>query len=355
VDRVSSDRKSNPAAGYLIVGRIKSNRLNMATIPKKLRANDEIRIISPATSLAVISSEVRKTALTNLGKMNFKITFSKNAEECDTFSSSSIESRIEDLHDAFLDPNVKGILTTLGGYNSNQLLRYLDYDMIASHPKILCGYSDITAIATAIHAKTGLVTYSGPHFSTFGMRKGLAYTIEAFKRCLLAEGPYTITPSKEWSDDPWYRDQENRVFEKNDGYVIINEGRCEGTILGGNLCTLNLLQGTEYMPSLANSILLIEDDSESQPLTFDRDLQSLSHQPGFSEVKGVIIGRFQRDSNMTNEHLEQIIRNKRELWNIPVITNADFGHTTPQITFPIGGKGKLIAEDGHVEFSVLEH
>lgn len=327
----------------------------MVTIPEKLREGDEIRVISPATSLAVISSEVRKVALANLEQMNLKITFSKNAEECDMFSSSSIASRIEDLHAAFADPDVRGILTTLGGHNSNQLLRYLDYDLIASHPKILCGYSDITALATAIHTKTGLVTYSGPHFSTFGMRKGLAYTIETFKKCLLNEDPYTLIPAKEWSDDPWFLDQDKRKFEQNQGYVVINEGHCEGKILGGNLCTLNLLQGTEYMPSLADSILLVEDDFESQPLTFDRDLQSLIHQPEFGQVKGVIIGRFQRASNISFDQLEQIIRSKRELNDIPVIINADFGHTTPQFTFPIGGQGKIVAENGRIEFSILEH
>jgi muramoyltetrapeptide carboxypeptidase LdcA involved in peptidoglycan recycling len=323
--------------------------------PQKLKQGDEIRVISPATSLAAISPETRDIAIANLKRMGFTVTFGKNAEESDLFSSSSIEARVEDIHAAFFDTNVKGILTTLGGYNSNQLLRYLDYEIISSNPKILCGYSDITAIATAIYSKTGLITYSGPHFSTFGMRKGLDYTIEAFRRCLVENTPYTIYPSKEWSDDPWYRDQKNRVFEKNEGYVVLNEGCCEGTILGGNLCTLNLLQGTEYMPSLANSILLLEDDSESQPLIFDRDLQSLLHQPGFSEVKGMLIGRFQRDSKMTDQHLERIIQSKRELANIPVIANLDFGHTTPQITFPIGGKGKIFAENGNVEISFVGH
>jgi muramoyltetrapeptide carboxypeptidase LdcA involved in peptidoglycan recycling len=334
---------------------MKSVNAKMITIPKKLREGDEIRIVSPATSLAVVSVEVRKIAVANLEKMNFKITFSKNSEECDLFSSASVASRIEDMHAAFLDPNVKGILTTLGGYNSNQLLRYLDYDLIAANPKILCGYSDVTALANAIHAKTGLVTYSGPHFSTLGMRKGLEYTIAMFKRSLLEEGPFAIVPAKEWSDDPWYRDQENRKFEQSDGYVVVNEGTCEGKTVGGNLCTLNLLQGTEYMPSLAQSILLIEDDFESQPLTFDRDLQSLIHQPEFSEVRGVMIGRFQRGSHMSLEQLERIVRAKRELVDMPVIINADFGHTTPQFTFPIGGKGKLVAEKGRVEFSILEH
>jgi muramoyltetrapeptide carboxypeptidase LdcA involved in peptidoglycan recycling len=81
--------------------------------------------------------------------------------------SSSIASRVEDIHAAFSDSNVRGILTVIGGFNSNQLLDSLDYELIKNNPKILCGYSDITALATAITAKTGLITYSGLHFSTW--------------------------------------------------------------------------------------------------------------------------------------------------------------------------------------------
>ncbi len=176
---------------------------------------------------------------------------------------------------------MKAVLTAIGGYNSNQLLRYLDYDLIKANPKILCGYSDITALTVAIHARTALVTYSGPHFSTFGMEQGLGYTLEYFQKCLLKTGPFTIDPSTEWSDDKWARDQQDRTFIRNEGCVVICEGSAEGTLLGGNLCTLNLLQGTEFMPSLAGSLLLLEDDYELKALTFDRDLQSLLHQPGF--------------------------------------------------------------------------
>jgi muramoyltetrapeptide carboxypeptidase LdcA involved in peptidoglycan recycling len=259
------------------------------------------------------------------------------------------------LHEAFADPKVKGILTAIGGFNSNQLLDYIDYDLIKANPKVFCGFSDITALGTAIFSMTGLVTYSGPHFSTFGMQKGLEYTIEHFRKCVMKAGPFAIVPSKEWSDDSWYRDQDNRNFVPNEGYSIINEGQAEGKLLGGNLCTLNLLQGTKYMPSLRNSILLLEDDYESKPSTFDRDLQSLIHQAEFQEVKGLIIGRFQQKSEMEGELLVKLIRSKRELAEIPVIVNADFGHTTPQFTFPIGGTGRLAAINGKVSFRIVEH
>lgn len=323
--------------------------------PKKLSPGDEIRVIAPSTSFRIIDSTIREIALRNLSVLKLQVTYGKNCEERDDFNSSSVASRIADLHDAFANPHVKGLLSAIGGFTSNQLLRYLDYDLIRTNPKILCGFSDITALGTAIYAKAGMVTYSGPHFSTFGMEKGLEYTLEYFKKCLMDTEPFVVEPSSDWSDDSWHQDQQNRNFIPNDGFQVVNEGQAEGTLLGGNLCTLNLLQGTEYMPSLAESLLLLEDDEESKPRTFDRDLMSLIHQPGFEGVKGIVIGRFQGKSEMEPEKLGKVIKSKQELTNIPVVVNADFGHTTPQFTFPIGGRGKLVARNGQVSFTIVEH
>ncbi|ULO10369.1 LD-carboxypeptidase [Paenibacillus sp. 19GGS1-52] len=320
----------------------------------KLRLGDEIRIISPSRSLALISTEQREQAKRQLESIGFRISFSKNSLETDEFASSTIESRIEDLHDAFLDPNVKGILTTLGGFNCNQLLRYIDYSIIESNPKRLCGYSDITALSNAIFAKTGLITYSGPHFSTFAMLHGNEYTVEYFQKIMLSNEEIILKASDQWSDYDWHLDQENRIFSKNEGPYIINAGHAQGILIGGNLCTLNLLQGTEFMPSLLNSILFLEDDYESLPATFDRDLQSLIHLPEFGNVKGIVIGRFQKASQMTENLLRKIIKSKRELLRIPIIADVDFGHTSPQITFPIGGRVSINANEKGIELLIAE-
>ena len=85
---------------------------------------------------------------------------------------------------------------------------------IKSNPKILFGYSDITALQNAFYAKTGLVTYSGPHYSTFGMKKGFDYTMNYFKKCLMQKEPFDVKPSETWSADAWYLDQEKRKFNK---------------------------------------------------------------------------------------------------------------------------------------------
>lgn len=326
-------------------------------IPPKLKQGDEIRIIAPARSLSLLSDNLVKLAKENFEKQGFKITFSKNCKEKDMFNSSSVKSRVDDLHEAFTDENVKAVFTVIGGFNSNQILKYLDYDLIKNNPKILCGYSDITALANAITAKTGLVTYSGLHFSTWGMKKEFEYNLEYFKKCLLEEDEFEVKPSKTWSDDSWYKDQENRKLIENEGFIILNKGEAKGTIFGGNLCTFNLLQGTEFMPDISNSILFLEDDDfagENFDVEFDRNLQSLIHQPNFEKVKGIVIGRFQEGSKMNLEKLKYIIESKEELKNLPIIANVDFGHTNPLITFPIGGTAKLKIDD-KVELIILEH
>lgn len=327
------------------------------TIPAKLKPWDEIRIVAPSKSMSRLLPEHVALAKQRLEQLGLRVTFGKHVMETDAFDSSPVEARIADLHDAFRDPNVKGILAVLGGENCNQLLRRLDYALIRENPKILCGFSDITALGNAIAAKAGLVTYSGPNFSSFAMPEGLSYTREGFVRCLMQDTPFEIRPAAAWSDDPWYRSDAPRTFIPNDGWTVIQPGEATGKIIGGNLCTLNLLQGTEFMPSLDGSVLFVEDDYIVSPETFDRDLQSLIHQPGFEGVKGIVIGRFQIGSRMTPDKLAAIVRSKPELAGIPVIADVDFGHTTPQLTFPIGGTAAIAAPDGEegAKLTIVDH
>ena len=313
-------------------------------IPEKLKIGDEIRVIAPARSMAIIDDEAKAIANQRLSDLGFKVTFGKHVDEIDEFNSSSIESRLADLHEAFADSNVKGIFSAIGGFNSNQLLDYIDWDLIANNPKVFCGFSDITALNNAIFAKTGVVTYSGPHYWSFGQKLYFDYTLGYFKQACIASEVISVSASDKWSDDHWHKNQDNRELIDNNGIWTINQGVAEGTIIGANLCTLNLLQGTKYMPSLNNSILFIEDDAMAtgtDVMEFDRNLQSLINLPDFSGVRGVVIGRFQKAAGMTNEFLIKIIKSKKELDNLPVIAGVDFEHTDPKITFPVGGTAAL--------------
>ena len=324
-------------------------------IPNKLKPGDEVRVVSPSSGLGFIPADRRRVAAERLEGLGLRVSYGGAGEVLDRFESSPVQERVSELHDAFAEAGFAGLLTIIGGYNSNQLLGRLDYDLFRENPKVLCGFSDITALATAIHARTGLVTYSGPHFSTFSMERGLGYTLDHFGRCLMQEGPYDVEPADHWSDDPWYLDQENRDLVPNPGYEVLNEGEARGTLLGGNLGTLALLFGTSFMPDLEGTVLLLEDDEEIKPEHFDRTLQSLIHQPGFEGVRGIVLGRFQRASNMDLETLGEVVVAKPELDRLPIVANASFGHTTPAFTFPIGGTGALRAHAGDAGLRIEAH
>lgn len=310
--------------------------------PKKIKKGDEIRIIAPAASLKTVPKSVIKIAKTRLEKIGFNVTFGKYVFEKDMFGSSSIEYRLNDLEEAFRDKNVAMVLAARGGYNSNQLLDRINYQLIRTNPKIFCGFSDITALNNAIYAKAGLVTFSGPNFSSFGMKKCFEYTENYFLRCIMSNNKIEIKPSKLWSDDGWIKNQNSRVFEKNYGPFCINPGKAGGVIIGGNLCTLNLLQGTPYMPQTKNVILFLEDDDLPGKDTlgeFNRNLVSLL--AVVKNIQGLVMGRFQKKSFVSKKKLISLIKNIPKLKSIPIIGNADFGHTSPQFSFPIGGEAVI--------------
>ena len=311
-------------------------------IPQTLQSGDEIRVIAPATGIKILSESCINIAKERFEGLGLKVSFGKNTtpDNWDMSGSTSIAKRIEDLNEAFADKNVKAIFTAIGGSNSNQLLDYIDYNLIAANPKIFCGFSDITALLNAIYARTGMMTFSGPHFSTLGMVKGIEYTIENMRKMLIGDGQNHVLPSKEWSDDLWFLDQENRQFIANEGYWVLQDGKAQGTLIGGNLGTFNLLLGTKYRPAFApDTILFIEDTEDCSIAHFTRNFQALIQQPDFENVKGILIGRFQKKSNVTREQLEfMTARFADKLEGKPVIANLDFGHSTPLLTIPVGGQ-----------------
>ena len=321
-------------------------------IANKIKKGDEVRVIAPSGSLARLDDNNFKIAKERLESLGLTVTISKNAYNVDKYGTSSIDERIQDIHEAFLDKNVKMIICAIGGYSVIQILDKIDYELIKNNPKIIVGYSDNTALLNAIYTKTGLVTYLGPNFADFAVKLGFEYTFDFFKKIVLSNSDIVVEDSLEFSDDQWYINQDNRVFEKNEGRKVVNEGKAIGKIIGGNLCTLQLLQGTEFMPDLNDSILFIEDDGETGKAfikEFDRNLQSLLHCAKGKKIKGLVIGRAENVSEMNYDKWNKIIESKSELQNIPIIINADIGHTTPIFTFPIGGNANIVAKDKNIE------
>lgn len=313
-------------------------------IPERLKKGDKVMVIAPARGIKIIGQDCREIARQRLESLGLEVVFAPNTtdDNWDYMGSTTVEKRVADIHTAFADKSVKAILTIIGGANSNQLVKFLDYDLIKNNPKIFCGFSDITALHSAIRAKTGLETYYGPHFSSLGMKHGCDYTFNHFIKMLVTDGKDEVEPSEIWSDDLWFLDQEKREFEANEGYWNIHNGQAKGEINGGNLCTFNLLLGTPYRPEFKPDTILFVEDTEVSPLAdFERNLQALICQPDFKNVKALVIGRFQKGSKVTREGLEFILNTKPELKDLPILANVDFGHSSPLLTIPLGGTATL--------------
>lgn len=322
---------------------------------EKLRPGAHVRVIAPSRSLSIVSQGVRDIATRRLESLGLRVTLSKRALESDEHASSSIASRLEDLHEAFADTDVDAIFTAIGGYNAIQLLHGINFELIKNNPKILCGFSDISVLSNALYAKTGVVGYCGPHYSSWGMEEGFEYSAEMVKHCLFGDAPYELIASKKWSDDPWFLDQHERTFNENPGPEAVNHGIARGTIIGGHVRCLAALQGTALRPSFDNAILFLEEDEEITGPLFDRLLYSLCHQLDFTRVRGIVIGRFQVNSKISPDDIRAIIKANRLLNHLPVITGVDIGHTTPLATIPIGGECEITADGRTASIRITKH
>lgn len=315
----------------------------------------EVRLIAPSLSLSLKDKAKIVKAEKYFKSLGYTLTIGKYVFQKDNyFGCSSIENRVADLMDAFLDKNVEIILCANGGYNVNQILPYIDYKKVQQNPKILIGYSDITALLIAIMKKTTLTTYYGPMLD--GFSSGNEYTLKYFEK-ILEKKDFFITSSKEIYDYQKINGKIKEVTIKNNGMIPIQEGKAIGKIIGGNLCTLNLLQGTEYMPDLNNSILFLEDDVDDYGndvflLEFDRNLESLL-QLSNCNIKGIVFGRFQLCSNMNLDKLKALIRNKPKLKDIPIVYGADFGHTNPMFTLPLGAYCQLEIKKSNITIKII--
>lgn len=327
--------------------------------PKKLRDGDTLCILAPSDPLSNLQEENIAIAQKRLEDLGFHVVYGRHVMDRGPFGPTDAAARVEDLHAAFADPDIKGILCAYGGFSANQMLPLIDWELIARNPKVFMGYSDITALLASIYARTGLVTYHGPNFSDFGMLEGFEYSFEKFCLCLGQKKVYTMDQSPAYSTDAWWWDQEHRNWTENPGIRVYSPGQATGPVLGTNLCTLNLLQGTPYMPPLAGHILFLEDDAivgGAFPMEFDRNLTSLSQCPGFEDILGLVIGRWMPESNMDDEKMAVILDHLEALTGKPVCFGGDFGHTLPLCTFPVGGLCRLTCtEEGETEIAFLRH
>lgn len=290
---------------------------------------NEIRIIAPSASAQTFMDSPKyvrrfQEAQKVLSQFCNLLSFSKNAFEINKNNSSLITSRIDDLHSAFEDKNVDAIFCARGGYNCNELLQYIDWDIIRHNPKVFMGFSDITVLCNAIYQMCGIPTFLGYNFIDYG-RDSLS--------------PRVISNTKNIME---YK----TVDVSSEDAIIVNHGDAEGICIGGNLSSFMLLKGTQYMPRVQDAVLLLESDSYlagDADKFFIRNLYSLLQDDLLKNIRGIIIGQFEEEDHINLSKFKQDIQSIAELKNIPIIANIRFSHKYPSEVFKIGSKIKFRA------------
>ncbi len=330
--------------------------------PKLLKPGDTVGIISTSSPVAAACPNRFQRGISELESMGFKVKIGKNALKRIGHLAGTVEERLEDLHEMFQDHEVKAIINTIGGYNSHQLLEYIDYNLIKQNPKIILGYSDFTAILLAIHKKSELITFMGPALlPQFGEYGGmLEYTKKIFKDVLMTQNDeIRIPPSKYWTSEflAWdIEDNRPRQLTKNEGPLIIKEGRARGSILAGNMGTMLLLAGTEFLPTFDNKILFLEEDEQENPGTIDRYLTQLRHMGVFEKINGIVVGRFHPKVEFSQDYtFIDIICQATKGYDFPIVYNVDFGHTDPMMTIPNGIDVEVEASNNNVNILFCEN
>ncbi|MFD1738467.1 S66 peptidase family protein [Bacillus salitolerans] len=324
--------------------------------PNALKNGDTVGIITPSSPAPVLFKERYRRGLTQLEKMGFKIIEGSCSKEIQAYRSSSIRARAEEINELIYNDDVKAIISTIGGLNSNSLLPYIDYEYLKSSPKVVMGYSDVTALLLGIYAKTGLTTFYGPAIvPSFGefpemLPKGKEYFEDIVK--LKKRAPFSLEVPLEWTEErlDWNSQIRGKEMSKNEGWITLREGNATGRLIGGNLNTMSGFMGSEFFPILKGAIFFIEDSSKDMAIQ-ERSLSMLKVAGVFDEIAGLIIGKHEHFNDLgspfsLNELIIEIIGDT----NIPILSNVDIGHTFPSHVFPIGIEVNLDATKGTIMF-----
>jgi len=308
---------------------------------------------SPVTATAPHRFERAKAFLHNKG---FNLKAGQLTGKTDFYRSGSIQARAEELNQLIRDPAVRCIMSTIGGMNSNAILPYLDYEALKADPKIIIGYSDITAVLLGIYAQTGLITFYGPALvASFGEFPPLVNTTYAsFVDILInpqAEG-YRYTLPEQWSDERLNWDNVTPVRPKalyDNHCRFLGKGQVTGRVIGGNLNTLSGIWGSPYMPAINNGDILFIEDSLHDIATVERSFAMLKLNGIFERVSAIVLGKHEGfDNNNSGRQPIDVLLEVLDGQSLPIIDGFDCCHTHPMLTLPLGCQLALDFDNQHV-------
>lgn len=304
--------------------------------PPRLRVGDTVGLIEPAgfTDDAFDLDIVKETIVA----MGLKPKAAPHLAGRYGYLAGSDRDRAADVNAMFADPEVRAVFAVRGGWGCARILPLLDFATIRRNPKLLVGFSDITALHLAFAAKAGFTTIHGPNAaSSWGQ-----YSWDAF-RAVAFDGatPTLVNPPA----------HEDRLVQRAGRTRTIRSGVARGRLLGGNLTVLSTLMGTSWLPDFTGAILFIEDVGE-QPYRIDRMLTQLSLAGVLGRLKGVVFGQCTDCGPAGPSYggftLSEVLQQHLEPLGVPAFQGGQFGHVANQYSLPLGIEAEIDAAAGTI-------
>ncbi len=323
-------------AGLILSSR-KVRAANSLIKPPRLKPGMGVGIFSPAG--ATFDSESLDIVTDAVKALNLVPKVAPHALDRYGYLAGKDKDRANDINTLFADDSIALLLPVTGGWGCARVLDYLNYDLIRQNPKILTGFSDLTSLILAIHAKTGLVTFHGPN----GLTAWRPNQTEIFQRVLFNGEKVTFVNSLDAEDKDRLMQVKNRIY-------TIRGGKARGALIGGNLTIISTMLGSEYLPSFDGAILFVEDVGEDI-YRVDRMLTHLKISRVLDRINGFIFGQCTNclpSGGYASFTLKEVIRDHIAPLNIPAWYGAIIGHVEPVLTFAIGTQVEIDATLGKI-------
>jgi muramoyltetrapeptide carboxypeptidase len=305
--------------------------------PRRLRPGDTVALINPSSAL--YEREPYAIAVESLQALGFRVRESPNLRARYGHLAGTDAQRADDLNALFADPGVHGLLAFRGGSGCNRILPLIDYALVRGNPKFVGGYSDTTALLTALHAQTGLVTFHSP----MGTSEWNDFNVQSFRGAVMQAQALTLAnvPTRE-----------DALVSTGGRIATLRGGRAQGRLMGGNLSVLVSLAGTPYWPVWDGAILFLEEVNE-EIYRVDRMLSTLKLAGVLDRLSGVVLGAFTRcgpGEGYGSLTLDEVFDDYFQPLNVPVYAGAQFGHVKRKFTLPVGLTVEMDADHGTVRF-----
>jgi muramoyltetrapeptide carboxypeptidase len=310
--------------------------------PPALKAGDTVALVASAWRTPDTTAIEEATA--RLKVLGLKVKYGHSLFKQNAYFAGTDRERAADLNAMFKDPEVNGILELRGGWGTNRILEYLDYEAIGQHPKILMGFSDITSLLLGIYAKTGLITFHG----TIGAYPWPAFTVDSLKRVLFS------AETVQFQNPIQLPELETDIIQTENRIQTIRGGKAKGRLLGGNLSVLTAMLDSPYLPSLKGAILFVENIGV-QYYQIDRMMSQLQKAGILKEIKGFVFGQCtdceassESVGMLGSQSLRQILDHYIKPLNIPAWSGAMIGHNPKMFTLPEGIPVEIDADKGTI-------